>query len=114
MQFILKHNQKVVRQYRAAYSEKEYEQRIASLCGDAFLQHAVKIETESAGLKLTGWMGLPTFTRAQADLQYFYVNGRMVRAKVINHAVRQAYHDVMYGDRYPAFVLFFNDAACCG
>jgi DNA mismatch repair protein MutL len=59
-------------------------------------------------LKLFGWIALPTFSRTQADLQYFYVNGRMVRDRLVSHAVKQAYHDVMYGDRHPAFVLFLE------
>lgn len=106
--FTLKHNEKLIRQYRSASTEKEQEQRIASLCGDTFLQNAVKMEAEIAGLKLSGWICLPAFSRAQADVQYFYVNHRMVRDKLVSHAVRQAYHDVMYGDRYPAYVLFLE------
>lgn len=108
--FTVKHNQKLVRQYRPAKSEAEREQRVASLCGVAFIENAVKIEAEAAGLKLFGWVALPTFSRAQADLQYFYVNGRVVRDKLVNHAVRQAYHDVLYGNRHPAFVLFLEIA----
>lgn len=108
--FTLKHNQRIVRQYRSAESDIEREQRVASLCGDAFLEHALKIETETQGLKLSGWIALPTFSRAQMDLQYFYVNGRCVRDKLVNHAIRQAYHDVMYGDRFPAYVLFLEIA----
>jgi DNA mismatch repair protein MutL len=106
--FTLKHNQKLVRQYRAATSDAERQQRVASLCGSAFIEGAVKVETEATGLTLWGWIGLPTFSRAQQDLQYFYVNGRMVKDKLVNHAVRQAYHDVLYGNRYPAFVLFLE------
>lgn len=108
--FTLKHNQRLIRQYRIAESEIEREQRVASLCGDAFLEHALKIETEAEGIKLSGWIALPTFSRAQMDLQYFYVNGRAVRDKTVNHAIRQAYHDVMYGDRFPAYVLFLEIA----
>ncbi|MEO8401941.1 MAG: DNA mismatch repair endonuclease MutL [Gammaproteobacteria bacterium] len=108
--FTLKHNQKLIRQYRAATSEVEREQRVESLCGSAFIENALKIETEMTGLKLSGWVALPTFSRSQADLQYFYVNGRMIRDKLVNHAVRQAYHDVLYGDRHPAFVLFLEVA----
>ncbi len=106
--FTLKHNQKLMRQYRAAQSDVERLQRVESLCGAAFVENALKIEAEITGLKLTGWIALPTFSRAQADLQYFYVNGRMIRDKLVNHAVRQAYHDVMYGDRHPAFALFLE------
>lgn len=108
--FILKHNQRVVRQYHAAHSDAELEQRISNLCGPAFIENAVKMETEITGLKLSGWLGLPTFSRSQGDLQYFYVNGRMIRDKLVTHAVRQAYHDVMYQDRHPAYVLFLEIA----
>jgi DNA mismatch repair protein MutL len=106
--FILKHNQRLIRQYRAAQSEVEHTQRVASLCGTAFVENALKIEMIAAGLKLSGWIGLPTFSRAQADLQYFYVNGRMVKDRMISHAARQAYHDVLYGDRHPTYVLFLE------
>lgn len=106
----LKHNQKLIRQYRQAHTPLEIEQRVSSLCGTSFVENALKIECEMVGLKLSGWIALPTFSRAQADLQYFYVNGRIVRDKLVTHAVRQAYHDVMYGDRHPAFVLFFEIA----
>ncbi len=106
--FTLKHNQKLVRQYRAAHSEVEREQRVSSLCGQGFMDNVLKIESEMPGLKLSGWVALPTFSRAHADLQYFYVNGRIVRDKLVNHAVRQAYQDVLYGNRHPAFVLFLD------
>ena len=68
----------------------------------------MRVDTEIAGLRLWGWMGLPTFSRSQADLQYFFVNGRHVRDKVVNHAVRQAYRDVLYHGRHAAYVLFFE------
>ena len=106
--FTLKHNQKLIRQYRVANTLLEREQRVSSLCGATFIENALRIESEITGLKLSGWAALPTFSRAQADLQYFYVNGRIVRDKLVNHAVRQAYQDVMYGNRYPAFVLFLE------
>lgn len=108
--FTLKHNQRLIRQYRAAHSDAELMQRVGSLCGQTFIENAMRLETQAVGLKLTGWFAAPTFSRSQADLQYFYVNGRMVRDKLVSHAVRQAYHDVMYGDRYPAFVLFLEIA----
>ncbi len=106
--FILKHNHKIVRHYRAAHSDKERVQRVESLCGGGFVENALHLEVEATDLTLSGWIAKPTFSRSQADLQYFYVNGRMIRDKLVNHAVRQAYHDVMYGDRHPAFVLFLE------
>lgn len=106
--FTLKHNQRIVRQYRHAQTDIERDQRVASLCGKEFLEQSLRIETEIEGLKLSGWIGMPTFSRAQADLQYFYVNDRMVRDKLVMHAMRQAYHDVMYGNRHPAYVLFLE------
>jgi DNA mismatch repair protein MutL len=106
--FTLKHNQRLIRQYRDARTETECSQRVASLCGAEFVEHSLKIEAEIEGLKLFGWISLPTFSRAQADLQYFYVNNRVVKDKLVNHAVREAYHDVMYGGRFPAYVLFLE------
>lgn len=105
---ILKHNQRVVFHVQAAPSQAARDQRVAKLCGEAFIEHAVVIETESLDMKLTGWVALPVFTRSQPDLQYCYVNGRMVKDKVINHAVKQAFHDVLYGHRHPAFILFLT------
>lgn len=108
VEFTIKHNQRLIRHYRKANSEIEVSQRVASLCGSAFIENSVKIEAEITGLKLFGWIALPTFSRSQADLQYFYVNNRIVRDKVVAHAVRQAYHDVLYGNRHPAYVLFLE------
>ncbi|PVZ70408.1 DNA mismatch repair endonuclease MutL [Pelagibaculum spongiae] len=82
--------------------------RIGRVCGSKFIQESVYIEQQALGYKLSGWMGLPTFSRSQADMQYFYVNGRMVRDRVVVHAVKQAYRDVLYHGRHPAFVLFFE------
>lgn len=73
------------------------------------LQEVIKrLALARFGLHLWGWVGLPTFSRSQPDLQYFYVNGRMVRDKLVAHAVRQAYRDVLYNGRHPTFVLFFE------
>jgi DNA mismatch repair protein MutL len=72
------------------------------------MEQALYIETDIGGLKLWGWVGLPTFSRSQADLQYFYVNGRVIKDRLVSHAVKQAYRDVLYHGRHPAFVLFLE------
>ncbi|MCK5870065.1 MAG: DNA mismatch repair endonuclease MutL, partial [Methyloprofundus sp.] len=84
------------------------DRRVSEICGPAFMQESLYLDYEAAGLKLWGWVGLPTFSRSQADLQYFYVNGRIIRDRVVAHAVRQAYSDVLYHGRHPAYVLFLE------
>ncbi|MCH2558630.1 MAG: DNA mismatch repair endonuclease MutL [Alcanivorax sp.] len=106
--FRLTHNQKVIHQLPAGDDATLRAARVARLCGRAFMEQALEVDIEHGGLRLHGWMGLPTFSRAQADLQYFYVNGRVIRDKVVSHAVRQAYSDVLYHGRHPAYVLFFE------
>ena len=106
--FQLRHNQRIIHHLKAADSEMEQDRRVASVCGPQFVQNAVRVDTELAGLRLWGWMGLPTFSRSQADLQYFFVNGRHVRDRVVSHAVRQAYRDVLYHGRHPAYVLYLE------
>ena len=76
--------------------------------GTAFIENAVIIELELEGLKLYGWVGVPTYSRASADLQYFFVNGRIVKDKLVAHAVRQAYRDVLYNGRHPTYVLYLE------
>lgn len=106
--FTLKHNQRLIRQYSSASSFHHAQDRLTALCGAAFVEQAVQIEAEGAGMRLTGWIALPTFSRSQSDLQYFYVNGRMVRDKLVIHALKEAYHDVLYRERYPAYILFLE------
>ena len=88
--FTLRHNQRDVFSVVAAASDRDKESRIAGLLGKAFLAQSLRFEHQAAGLRLHGWVGLPTFSRSQADQQFFYVNGRMVRNKLVSHAVRQA------------------------
>ncbi len=106
--FTLKHNQKLVRQYFPANSSVQDNERLSALCGAEFVAHALQIEAEGAGMRISGWIAQPTFSRSQADLQYFYVNGRIVRDKLVLHALRQAYQDVLYRDRHPAYILFLD------
>ena len=104
--FSLEHNGKTIYRLPAADSDQTTRQRLAALCGKEFAQSLVAVDHQVDGLALNGWVALPTFSRSQADLQFFFVNSRMVRDKVIAHAVRQAYQDVLFHGRYPAFVLY--------
>jgi DNA mismatch repair protein MutL len=104
----LQHNQRQVLHLAPATDRASQERRVTGVCGDAFMEHAVHIEHAAAGLQLSGWVASPTFSRSQADLQFFYVNNRMVRDKLVTHAVRQAYSDVLFHGRHPAYVLFLR------
>ncbi|MDX1697625.1 MAG: DNA mismatch repair endonuclease MutL, partial [Thiohalobacterales bacterium] len=104
----LSHNQRPVFRLSPAADLQQQERRVAELCGKAFMEQAVRIEHAAAGLSLSGWIARPTFSRSQPDLQYFYVNNRMVRDKLVTHAIRQAYQDVLFHGRHPAYVLFFS------
>ncbi|MYL25448.1 MULTISPECIES: DNA mismatch repair endonuclease MutL [Halomonadaceae] len=106
--FTLQHNGRAVQSLRPATTERDRQQRVASLCGSQFMEHALSIDVEASGLRLQGWVALPTFSRSQADLQYFFVNGRPIRDRLVAHAVRQAYRDVLYNQRHPAFVLYLE------
>ncbi len=108
VRFSLRHNQRVVHDLRPAAGEAEQRRRIGLVCGPAFLDNSAAVDQRAAGLSLRGWISLPAFSRSQADLQYFYVNGRIVRDKVVSHAIRQAYQDVLYHGRHPAYVLFLE------
>lgn len=106
--WVLRHNQKVVHQLPPGVTPAARERRIASLLGKNFIEHARYIEREAGGLRISGWVGLPTHSRSQADQQYFFVNGRVVRDRLVAHAVRQAYRDVLYNGRHPVFVLYLE------
>ena len=106
--FNLRHNNRAIYSWRAGDSQLEQERRVAQVCGPAFMENAVHIDIERGSLRLWGWVALPTFSRSQSDLQHFYVNGRSIRDKLVSHAVRQAYQDVLYHGRHPAFVLYLE------
>ena len=108
IEFNLSHNQKDIFRLRQAQSQVEQQQRIADILGSAFLANSIMVDVASSGLALTGWVGLPTFSRSQQDMQFFYVNGRLVRDKLIAHAVRQAFQDVLFHGRHPVFVLYLT------
>lgn len=104
----LRHNQRVVKALRAASSRLEQEKRVAEICGPAFIEQALHMDFEHEGLRIWGWVAQPTFSRSQADMQYFFVNGRVVKDRLVTHAIRQAYADVLFHGRHPAYVLFFS------
>ncbi len=106
--FGLWHNQRVILDLGPAADQAARTQRVAELCGQEFAAASLFIDRSAAGLRLWGWLGLPSVARAQPDLQYFFVNGRPVRERTIAHAVRQAYQDVLYQDRQPAVVLYLE------
>jgi|CXWL01.1.fsa_nt_gi DNA mismatch repair protein MutL len=103
-EFVLQHNGKVRRQLRAGSSA----QRIMSVLGEEFSQTAALVEEQSADIHLHGLVALPAYARSSRDAQYFFVNSRFVSDKLIAHALREAYRDVLHLDRYPAFVLFLE------
>jgi DNA mismatch repair protein MutL len=101
----LHHNGREVFSLRPAGRMKERENRVARVCGAAFIQQAIGIQGQGPEPRLSGWVGLPAFTRTQPTLQYFFVNGRVVRDSLVTHALRQAYQEVLSQGRYPAYVL---------
>ncbi|QSB02701.1 DNA mismatch repair endonuclease MutL [Methylomonas sp. EFPC1] len=106
--FVLNHNQREVLNLKPADTQAAQEKRIAAICGSAFVENCVKIDFAASGLHLHGWVGLPTFSRSQQDMQFFYVNGRLIKDRLVAHAVKQAYQDVLYHGRHPVFVLYLE------
>ena len=106
--FALKHDERTVLSLRPAESQAEIERRLALVLGEPFLENALAVDFSAAGFRLSGWVGLPAFSRSQADMQFFYVNGRLVRDKLVSYAVKQAYQDVLYHGRQPVYVLYLE------
>ncbi|AYW53014.1 DNA mismatch repair endonuclease MutL [Raoultella ornithinolytica] len=105
----LSHNGKAVRQYRAVPEGGQRERRLGAICGMPFLEHALAIEWQHGDLTLRGWVADPLHTNPTlAEIQYCYVNGRMMRDRLINHAIRQACEDKLGADQQPAFVLYLE------
>jgi DNA mismatch repair protein MutL len=94
--------------YPPAATQAEREQRVAQVVGDEFMQNALYVEHEAAGCRLTGWLCQPTYARSQPDLQHFYLNGRMLRDRLVASAIRLGYRDVIFHGRHPAYVLFLE------
>ncbi len=104
----LMHNDRIVLDLPVARSRAEQEDRVARICGQAFMEHALYVERDVGDMRLTGWLARPTFSRSQSDLQYLFLNGRFVRDRLITHAVRAGYRDVLFHGRHPAFVLYLD------
>lgn len=99
--FSLSHNGKTVDHWTV----NDIAKRSAQILGNEFSGARLQLTAEAGPLRLNGFIGLPTASKARADAQYFYVNGRFVRDKLLTHAVRAAYQDVLHGDRYPSYVI---------
>ncbi len=107
--FNLTHNGKAIRQYRAVADGASKDRRLGAICGVPFLEHALAIEWQHGDLALRGWVADPHHTTAAlAEIQYCYVNGRMMRDRLINHAIRQACEDKLGANEQPAFVLYLE------
>jgi DNA mismatch repair protein MutL len=102
--FMLQHNGRALSRYAVSTPE----QRFSAVLGAEFSAESILLKEEAAGLKLWGAIAKPTYNRNSRDTQYMYVNGRFVRDKMLSHAIRQAYQDVLHHDRHPAFVLFLE------
>ena len=108
VKFSLTHNNRNIHFLPAALAAEDKERRVALVCGRPFVDNSIVIDIERAGMRLWGWVGMPTFSRSQSDLQYFYVNGRIIKDRVVSHAVKQAYRDVLFHGRHPAYVLYLE------
>ena len=106
--FRLSSARKVLADHPPARDERARDARVAAMLGDDFIANAMKLDYEGSGLRLHGWFCLPTYARSQADQQYFFLNGRPLRDKLVASAVRLAYRDVLFHGRHPAYVLFLE------
>ncbi|HUR27617.1 MAG TPA: DNA mismatch repair endonuclease MutL [Planctomycetota bacterium] len=105
VELALKSNGRTVFALPAAIGREGQERRVAAVCGDEFMQHARYFERAIEGLSLRGWLAAPAFSRSQADMQFTFVNDRFVRDKLLRHAARLGYQDVLFQARQPAYVL---------
>lgn len=106
----LQHNNKTIYQLQAATQHQQKEARIAKICGQHFMDHALYLDkaTAAGDMSLQGWVAQPTLSRSQPDLQYIFLNGRPIKDRTLTHAVKRAYQDVLYNQRHPAYVLYLQ------
>ncbi|RZG44108.1 DNA mismatch repair endonuclease MutL [Acinetobacter wuhouensis] len=108
IRFVLEHNDNIRLNLPIADSGELRYQRVQQLLGRQFTENAYWIDADSISMRLSGWLGHPSDARAQADLQYVYVNGRIVKDKTISHALRMAYDGILHGHQYSAYLLFLE------
>lgn len=106
--FSVSQNGRVLHKFAAATDQDGRLRRVAEVCGSTFAAQAVLLERNGPDVALSGWLGLPTFNRSQPDLQFWFVNGRSISDKMLSHAARHAYRDVMFHGRYPAYVMHLS------
>tara|TARA_R110001583_G_scaffold92704_4_gene235410 strand:- start:6033 stop:7970 length:1938 start_codon:yes stop_codon:yes gene_type:complete len=104
----LKHNNKIIRQYRAAPEQVQQEKRIAAICSEQFIQHAVYFEHVDQALKISGWISDRLSPRPLADVQYCYINGRMIRDKLVNHAIKQVFAHFLPQGMFPGYIIYIE------
>ncbi len=106
--FRLQSARRTLADFPPARDERARDARVAAVLGEDFIRHALKLDHEGAGMRLTGWFCLPTYARSQPDQQHFFLNGRPLRDRLIGSAVRLAYRDVLFHGRHPAYVLYLE------
>lgn len=106
--FYLTHQQRNILQLRTAEGESARQRRLQDICGTTFVHHSVALECIAQDVKLSGWIGLPSDAPTLPSPQYFYINGRMVRDRLLLHAVRQAYEGLLPDGRHPVYVLYLE------
>ena len=106
--FTLKHNGKIIHQYRSAKTPAQKEKRLASICSDSFVRGALHFESNDQDLKISGWITDSISLRGTADVQYCYINGRMIRDKLVNHAIKQVYAYQQLEGKFPGFVIYIE------
>lgn len=104
--FVLKHNGKIIRQYRGAQTQIQKEKRLAAICSDSFVKSALHFQSSDNDLKISGWISDRLSPRALPDVQYCYINGRMIRDKLINHAIKQVYAYALPEGKFPGYVIY--------
>ncbi|WP_028863957.1 DNA mismatch repair endonuclease MutL [Psychromonas aquimarina] len=106
--FVLKHNGKIIRQYRAAQTQIQQEKRLASICSENFVKGALHFQSCDNELKISGWISDRLSPRVLSDVQYCYINGRMIRDKLINHAIKQVYAYSLPQGKFPGYVIYIE------